>query len=61
MRDYLLQVCCDIMCAFLIIICGREALETSSLLISIVCWLGVYILLDLHVYLTNSIKEEPKN
>lgn len=57
MIDVLLKSLCNITCAFLIIICGREALETSNMLYCILWWFGVYFMLELHVRLINYLEE----
>lgn len=50
-------VLCDFICAMSIILCGRCALETSNILLSLLWWIAVYFMLGLHVSLTNYLKE----
>ena len=57
MIDVLLKSLCNIICAFLIVICGREALETTNMLYCILWWFGVYFVLELHVRLINYLEE----
>ena len=57
MIDVLLKSFCNIICAFLIVICGREALDTPNILYCILWWFGVYFMLELHVRLINYLEE----
>jgi hypothetical protein len=57
MKKFILGCLCDIASAFAMVLCGKEALETTNFWLCILYWFGVYFTLDLHVYLTNYIKK----
>ena len=58
MAKFILKGLSEIAAAFAIALCGKEALDsTNGVLMCIAYWVGIYCILDLHVYLTNYIKE----
>ena len=57
MKKYLLTCMNNIAAAFAVALCGKEALETHSILWCTLLWIGVYAALELHVYFTNYIKD----
>lgn len=57
MQNYLLTCLCNVFCAFAIVLCGREALETTNFLLCILYWFGVYFTLDIHTYLINYLRD----
>lgn len=57
LSNFILTVLCDFICAISIILCGRYALETSNILLSLLWWFAVYFILGLHVRLTNYLRE----
>lgn len=57
LSNFILAVLCDFTCAMSIVLCGKCALETSNFLLSLLWWLAVYFVLDLHVRLTNYLRE----
>ena len=56
--NFVVKCICNIACAFSIVYFGRAAVETSNLLICILCWFAVYFVLELHVRLINYIERE---
>ena len=57
MQKFILTCLCNIAAAFTIVLCGKEALETTNFWLCILYWFGVYFILDLHISLINYIKK----
>lgn len=53
--NFWLNIINNVLCAFIIILSGKYALETSNMLYSILAWFVVYFTLDIHVYFKNKI------
>ena len=56
MKNFFLTTLNNIAAALLIVLFGMLAIKTSSMLLAILLWFIVYIILDLHVYLSNNLK-----
>ena len=56
MKNLFLKTLNDIVAALLIVLFGMLAIKTSSMLLAILLWFIVYVILDLHVYLSNKLK-----
>jgi len=56
MQKYILAGLCNIASAFGIAFCGKAALETNYIGLCLIYWIGVYFILELHVYLINYLK-----
>ena len=50
MQKYILAGLCNIASAFGIAFCGKAALETNYIGLCLIYWIGVYFILELHVY-----------
>ena len=58
MQKHLLICLCNIVAAFVVAFCGKEALETPNIWLCMLYWFGVYFTLDLHVSLINYIHKK---
>ena len=56
MQKHILACLCNITSAFGISLCGKAALETNYIGLCLIYWIGVYFILELHVYLINYLK-----
>ena len=56
MKKFLLSILNDVGAAIFITAFGSLAIKTSSTLLAILLWFVVYLILDLHVYLNNKLK-----